>query len=240
MQHFAQQASIMAATPTSQSLLSTHYPQQSIIHSAQTTNSNTSSNQQTNANSLYHPTYYVSKREALFFLFIEEFCSLSFKPPVFPAATPFYMTYPATAPMLSTQPNPYMNGNLVQQQEHAQLLQNAPVAVETVHLYVPNTVIGAIIGSKGLFIKSIIKNSNASVKVTEVVESRSIEMDDCRWHPSAQMKIKRKSSIAKWRSQAHRKLNGRVSIISTIKFGKKVTPVMMKFDFERRFSFRPH
>lgn len=37
--------------------------------------------------------------------------------------------------------------------------------IETVYLYVPNTVIGAIIGSKGLFIKSIMKNSNASVKV---------------------------------------------------------------------------
>jgi hypothetical protein len=71
--------------------------------------------------------------------------------------------------MIPSQPNPYANGNLVPQQEHAQLLQNAPVAVETVHLYVPNAVIGAIIGTKGLFIKSIIKNSNASVKVREFI-----------------------------------------------------------------------
>lgn len=75
------------------------------------------------------------------------------------------MSYPSTGPMIPSQPNPYTNGNYVHQQEHSQLVQNAPVAVETVHLYVPNTVIGAIIGTKGLFIKSIIKNSNASVKV---------------------------------------------------------------------------
>jgi hypothetical protein len=45
--------------------------------------------------------------------------------------------------------------------------QNLSAATETVHLYVPNTLIGAIIGSKGLFIKSIIKNSSASVKVMQ-------------------------------------------------------------------------
>jgi hypothetical protein len=75
------------------------------------------------------------------------------------------MSYSPSGPIVPSQPNPYANGNLVHQQEHSQLLQNAPVAIETVHLYVPNTVIGAIIGTKGLFIKSIIKNSNASVKV---------------------------------------------------------------------------
>ena len=97
--------------------------------------------------------------------FFVKFLICCLQPPVFPAATPFYMSYSPTAPMISAQPNPYLNGNLVHQQDHLQLLQNVPVAVETVHLYVPNTVIGAIIGAKGLFIKSIIKNSNASVKV---------------------------------------------------------------------------
>jgi hypothetical protein len=77
------------------------------------------------------------------------------------------MPYPSSGPIIPSQPNPYTNGNLVHQQEHSHLLQNAPVAVETVHLYVPNTVIGAIIGTKGLFIKSIVKNSNASVKVID-------------------------------------------------------------------------
>ncbi|CAF0820324.1 unnamed protein product [Didymodactylos carnosus] len=43
-----------------------------------------------------------------------------------------------------------------------------PVANETVNLYVPNTVVGAIIGTKGLFIKSIIKHSNASVKIAPI------------------------------------------------------------------------
>jgi hypothetical protein len=83
---------------------------------------------------------------------------------------PFYMSYPPSAPIISSQPNPYANGNLVHQQEHSQLLQNSPVSIETVHLYVPNTVIGAIIGTKGLFIKSIIKNSNASVKVIDFLK----------------------------------------------------------------------
>jgi hypothetical protein len=86
---------------------------------------------------------------------------------MFPTPTPFYMSYPPSAPIISSQPNhhPYVNGNLTHQQEHSQSAQSVPVVMETVHLYVPNTVIGAIIGTKGLFIKSIIKNSNASVKV---------------------------------------------------------------------------
>ncbi len=94
---------------------------------------------------------------------------------MFPTPGPFYMSYSPSGPIIPSQPNPYVNGNLVHQQEHAQLLQNAPVVIETVHLYVPNTVIGAIIGTKGLFIKSIIKNSNASVKVMEFL---LIEIDD--------------------------------------------------------------
>jgi hypothetical protein len=67
--------------------------------------------------------------------------------------------------MISSQPNPYANGHTPQQQQHTYSLQNAPVVIETVHLYVPNAIIGAIIGTKGLFIKSIMKNSNAMVKV---------------------------------------------------------------------------
>ena len=85
MQHFAQQAAMMAAATggTAQPLLPTHYsqaPQQSVIHQSQTNNSNGSSNkfleqqqqaaqatpqqqqqqQQSNANAIYHPSYYVS------------------------------------------------------------------------------------------------------------------------------------------------------------------------------------
>ena len=86
---------------------------------------------------------------------------------MFPPSGPFYMSYPASGPMIASQPNPYANGSLIHQTDHSQLLQNAPVVMETVHLYVPNTVIGAIIGTKGLFIKSIIKNSNALVKVID-------------------------------------------------------------------------
>jgi hypothetical protein len=94
---------------------------------------------------------------------------------MFPAPNPYYMSYPPTGHMVPSHPHQYSNvatngnGHLPHQQQHsqsiAQLAQNTPAAIETVHLYVPNTVIGAIIGTKGLFIKSIIKNSNASVKV---------------------------------------------------------------------------
>ncbi len=97
---------------------------------------------------------------------------------MFPTPGPYYMSYQPTGPMIPSHPHQYgnvaTNGNGTlnhQQQQHAQsfipLPQNAPVIMETVHLYVPNTVIGAIIGTKGLFIKSIIKNSNATVKVID-------------------------------------------------------------------------
>jgi hypothetical protein len=63
MQHFTQQAAMM--TNAGPPLLPTHYPQQpqSIIHQAQTNNSNGSSSkyiEQPNPNAIYHPTYYVS------------------------------------------------------------------------------------------------------------------------------------------------------------------------------------
>lgn len=38
--------------------------------------------------------------------------------------------------------------------------------VETVYLYIPNVAVGAVIGTKGTFIKNIIKASGASVKIT--------------------------------------------------------------------------
>jgi hypothetical protein len=81
------------------------------------------------------------------------------------------MSYPpaAAAPgmMSAYHPYAYANGALTSQQQHylSQPAHNGPVVNETVHLYVPSMVIGAIIGAKGLFIKSIIKNSSASVKV---------------------------------------------------------------------------
>lgn len=84
-----------------------------------------------------------------------------------PTAAPFYMSYPSSNSIFASQPNPYANGNFIYPQEQLQLLQNMPVCVETVHLYVPSSVIGAIIGTKGLFIKSIMKSSNASVKVID-------------------------------------------------------------------------
>lgn len=77
------------------------------------------------------------------------------------------MPYPAATGMIPAFYAPtHLNGEFVAQQQYAsQYLPNTPVASETVHLYVPNALIGAIIGAKGLFIKSIMKNSNALVKV---------------------------------------------------------------------------
>ncbi|CAM4779844.1 unnamed protein product [Rotaria magnacalcarata] len=89
-------------------------------------------------------------------------------PTLIPTSGSFYLSYPSANSIIASQPNPYANGNLMQQQEQLQLLQNIPVSIETVHLYVPNTVIGAIIGAKGFFIKSIMKSSNASVKINPV------------------------------------------------------------------------
>ncbi len=96
---------------------------------------------------------------------------------MFPVQGPYYMSYTPTNQMISPYPNQYgniptnTNGNYTYQQQHSQyiapLSQNSQAAIETVHLYVPNTVIGAIIGTKGLFIKSITTNSNASVKVID-------------------------------------------------------------------------
>ena len=87
---------------------------------------------------------------------------------MFTVPNPFYMPYPGSSPMmLSLHHQPYLNGTYTsaQQQSASQLGVNGTIPIETVHLYVPNTMIGCIIGAKGLFIKSIIRNSNASVKV---------------------------------------------------------------------------
>lgn len=95
---------------------------------------------------------------------------------MFPTPGPYYMPYAPAGPMMHPHYGSMaLNGNGTlshqqqQQQQHSpsitHLSSSVPAAIETVHLYVPNTVIGAIIGTKGLFIKSIIKNSNATVKV---------------------------------------------------------------------------
>lgn len=97
---------------------------------------------------------------------------------MYPAPGQFYVPYTSSGPLLPAHAHPYgnllANGNGTYSHPPLQPLapsqslgtsQIAPTIIETVHLYVPNTAIGAIIGTKGLFIKSIIKNSNASVKV---------------------------------------------------------------------------
>ncbi|CAF0864069.1 unnamed protein product [Adineta ricciae] len=169
MQQFAQQTVIAAAATGGQPLLPTHYTQQqqqqqqahaqqSLMSHTPTNNSNGSSNkyveQQPHPTAIYHQPYY---------------------PPMFPAPGPYYMPYAPTGPMMHPHYGSVaLNGNGTlshQQQQHSpsitHLSSNVPAAIETVHLYVPNTVIGAIIGTKGLFIKSIIKNSNATVKISQ-------------------------------------------------------------------------
>ncbi|CAF1600408.1 unnamed protein product [Rotaria magnacalcarata] len=157
MQNFAQHAAMIATVgATGPPLLPMNYSQQqqqqqSMVHQTQTNNSNNSSNkfmeQQPNLSTIYPSSYY---------------------PTLIPTSGSFYLSYPSANSIIASQPNPYANGNLMQQQEQLQLLQNIPVSIETVHLYVPNTVIGAIIGAKGFFIKSIMKSSNASVKINPV------------------------------------------------------------------------
>ncbi|UJR35485.1 hypothetical protein I4U23_028240 [Adineta vaga] len=166
IQHFAQQAVMAAAANGGQPLLPTHYTQQQqqqqppLIQQTSTSSSNGSSNkyieQQPHPTAIYHQPYY---------------------PQIFPTTGPYYMSYPPTGHVMPSHHygNVALNGNgtlshLPPQQQYpssiTHLSSNAPAVVETVHLYVPNTVIGAIIGSKGLFIKSIIKNSNATVKIS--------------------------------------------------------------------------
>ncbi|CAF4333508.1 unnamed protein product, partial [Adineta steineri] len=151
MQHFAQQAVMATATSNGPPLLPTHYTQQQqpLMQQTPTNNSNSSSSkyieQQPHQAALYQQPYY---------------------PPVFSAPGPYYMSYQPMNHIAASHSHQYGNGTLNQhQQQYPQsivpLSQNASAAIETVHLYVPNAVIGAIIGTKGLFIKSIIKNSNA-------------------------------------------------------------------------------
>ncbi|CAF1121741.1 unnamed protein product [Adineta steineri] len=156
MQHFAQQAVMATATSNGPPLLPTHYTQQQqpLMQQTPTNNSNSSSSkyieQQPHQAALYQQPYY---------------------PPVFSAPGPYYMSYQPMNHIAASHSHQYGNGTLNQhQQQYPQsivpLSQNASAAIETVHLYVPNAVIGAIIGTKGLFIKSIIKNSNAIVKIS--------------------------------------------------------------------------
>jgi transcription antitermination factor NusA-like protein len=58
------------------------------------------------------------------------------------------------------------------QQQQKMMIQQGPEA-ETVYLYIPNVAVGAIIGTKGSFIKNIIKLSGASVKITPLSTEES-------------------------------------------------------------------
>ena len=88
---------------------------------------------------------------------------------MYPISGSYFMPYPSANHLVSSYAHQYgnatMNGNPQYSQSIMQLSPQAQTTIETVHLYVPNAVVGAIIGAKGVFIKSIIKNSNASVKV---------------------------------------------------------------------------
>jgi hypothetical protein len=78
------------------------------------------------------------------------------------------MPYPASNPLApSFHGQSYSSGAFFpyQQPTHAHFAENALAVTEHVRLYVPKAVIGAIIGTKGQFIKSIIKSSSATIKV---------------------------------------------------------------------------
>lgn len=67
------------------------------------------------------------------------------------------------------QPAHQASQHLGQQQEFI----NQGPEPETVYLYIPNVAVGAIIGTKGSFIKNIIKLSGASVKITPLTPEES-------------------------------------------------------------------
>jgi len=158
MQSFTQPQGMMsagAATAGSAPLLSGHYPSQhptTIMSQTSTTSSNSPTNkyfeQQQQPSALYQPPYYQ---------------------PMYPISGSYFMPYPSANHLVSSYAHQYgnatMNGNPQYSQSIMQLSPQAQTTIETVHLYVPNAVVGAIIGAKGVFIKSIIKNSNASVKI---------------------------------------------------------------------------
>jgi len=106
-------------------------------------------------------------------------------------AAPFQNFYP---PMYQPhqhphQMPPYQNQNLLPQQpqqagqpgvgmpqgsqHQSQEFINQGPEPETVYLYIPNVAVGAIIGTKGSFIKNIIKLSGASVKITPLTPEES-------------------------------------------------------------------
>lgn len=58
-------------------------------------------------------------------------------------------------------------------QHQSQEFINQGPEPETVYLYIPNVAVGAIIGTKGSFIKNIIKLSGASVKITPLTPEES-------------------------------------------------------------------
>ncbi len=62
-----------------------------------------------------------------------------------------------------------------QQQQHQgqQNYNDYQTDSETVYLYIPSVAVGAIIGTKGSFIKNIIKASGASVKITPMTPEES-------------------------------------------------------------------
>ena len=66
-----------------------------------------------------------------------------------------------------------LHSQQTQQQQVGNDLVNQGPEPETVYLYIPNVAVGAIIGTKGSYIKNIIKLSGASVKITPLTPEES-------------------------------------------------------------------
>ena len=91
--------------------------------------------------------------------------------PISSAPSTVYQTSMLTQQQLATGGQPQPLDIMSQQQQH-QGSGNAP-EFETVYLYIPNVAVGAIIGTKGSYIKNIIKLSGASVKITPMTPEES-------------------------------------------------------------------
>lgn len=96
---------------------------------------------------------------------------------------PMYQQHPGQHPHQMSQyqghPNQMSQQQQAQQgsaqhigQQQQEFINQGPEP-ETVYLYIPNVAVGAIIGTKGSFIKNIIKLSGASVKITPLTPEES-------------------------------------------------------------------
>lgn len=79
---------------------------------------------------------------------------------------------------------------------------------ETAFLYIPNTSVGAIIGSKGSHIRNIIRFSGASVKIAPIEQDKPVDQQNDRkvtivGSPESQWKVSFTQAIGKRRNNLY-------------------------------------